>query len=233
MVTASFTRPNRLAYFFYGELRFSAGLHMKEFRKISPSIFCDQAPPPVTTIREVLRVATQGPHERLHLHAGFASVKAGTITLADYRALLIRLYGFYLPFEHAVGSEDLRTQWLARDLASLGTDEAAVSHIPLCADFPSYDGPEDRLGALYVVEGSALGGRQLSRGLDRLLGEDPVEGRRFFAGRCAGTGDAWVDFLARLASVGSEPQGRAALVRAAIETFELFEIWLSGWSETR
>jgi heme oxygenase len=206
---------------------------MKEFRGAKPSTIDPQPSPADTPIREILRAATQGPHERLHVHAGFSSVKAGTITLEDYRALLIRLYGFYLPFERAVGGEDLRTQWLANDLACLGADAVALSRIPLCTDFPSYHGPENRLGALYVVEGSALGGRQLSRGLDRLLGEDPVEGRRFFAGRGAGTGDAWVDFLARLASVGSEPQGRAALVRAAIETFELFEIWLSGWSETR
>lgn len=180
--------------------------------------------------RDLLRSATQGPHERLHLHAGFSVVRDGTIMLADYRALLIRLYGFYLPFERAAGVGGIRTQWLEQDLGWLGVEAAAFPRIRLCVDIPRYDGPERRLGALYVVEGSALGGRLLCRGLDRLLGAAAVEGRRFFAGRGAGTGDAWRNFLDRLASVGPDPIRRAALVSAATETFEVFETWLSGWS---
>lgn len=181
--------------------------------------------------RDLLRLATQGPHERLHLHAGLSVVRDGTITLTDYRTLLVRLYGFYLPFERAAGLDNVRTQWLESDLAWLGVEAAAVSRFRVCADIPRYDCPERRLGALYVVEGSALGGRQLCRGLDKLLGVAAIEGRRFFAGRGAGTGDAWLGFLDRLASVGPDPTGRAALVSAAVETFEIFESWLSGWSE--
>jgi heme oxygenase len=112
----------------------------------------------------------------------------------------------------------------------VGVEATTVARIRLCADIPRYDGLERRLGALYVVEGSALGGRVLCRGLDRLLGVEAIEGRRFFAGRGAGTGDAWRGFLDRLATVGPEPIGRAALVSGAIETFEAFETWLGGWS---
>ncbi len=180
--------------------------------------------------RELLRAATQAPHERLHLHDGFAVVRDGTITLADYRALLIRLYGFYQPFERAAGVERIRTHWLERDLAWLGIQASGFPRISLCQDIPRYDCLERRLGALYVVEGSALGGRLLCRGLDRLLGPASIEGRRFFEGRGAGTGDAWRGFLDRLASVGAESMRRAALVSAAVETFEVFETWLGGWS---
>jgi heme oxygenase len=186
---------------------------------------------PDTDCRALLRAATQGPHERLHGHAGLSIVKDGTITLPDYRALLRRLYGFYLPFEQAVGGGDLRTQWLKSDLAGLGASEATLSGIGLCPDIPRYDGVERRLGALYVVEGSALGGRQLCRGLDRLLGADAVEGRRFFAGRGPDTGAAWRGFLDELAVVGAGPGGRAAMVGAAVETFTVFETWLGGWSD--
>jgi heme oxygenase len=183
-----------------------------------------------------LRAATQGPHERLHLHAGFSRVKNGTITLTDYRALLMRLYGFYRPFERAVGADGARARWLESDLAWLGADAVALRGARLCPDIPLYDSPERRLGALYVVEGSALGGRQLFRGLDGLLdrdstGRDAIEGRRFFAGRGSETGGAWLDFLGNLAAVGSGPAGRAALVGAAVETFAVFETWLDGWSD--
>jgi heme oxygenase len=182
--------------------------------------------------RDLLRAATQAPHQRLHLHAGFSAVKDGTISLPGYRALLICLYGFYLPFERAAGFGDVRTQWLERDLAWLGVGTAELSRIPLCADIPRYGCLERKLGALYVVEGSALGGRMLCRGLDQLLGGSSIQGRRFFAGHGAGTGAAWLGFLARLESANPDPMGRAALVSAAVETFELFERWLRGWDET-
>jgi heme oxygenase len=182
--------------------------------------------------RETLRSATQGPHERLHLHAGFSAVKDGIITLPDYRALLTCLYGFYLPFERAVGAENVRTQWLESDLMWLGVNPESFPRIRLCPDIPRYGCEQSRLGALYVVEGSALGGRQLCRGLDRLLGADAIEGRRFFAGRGDGTGAAWRGFLDRVASVDTGPISQAALVSAAVETFGVFETWLSGWSET-
>jgi hypothetical protein len=54
--------------------------------------------------RDLLRSATQAGHDRLHLHAGFSAVKDGTITLPDYRALLICLYGFCMPFEGAIAA---------------------------------------------------------------------------------------------------------------------------------
>jgi heme oxygenase len=78
-----------------------------------------------------------------------------------------------------------------------------------------------------------LGGRTLCRGLDRLLGPTAIEGRRFLAGRGAHTGDAWRDVLDRLALIGPEPAGLAALVAAAVETFAVFETWLGGWNETQ
>jgi len=181
--------------------------------------------------QEVLRAATQGPHERLHHHAGFSSVKDGTITRSDYRTLLIRLYGFYLPFERAAATDHSRTRWLKRDLNWMGVGAQRLSRSPLCPDIPRLNSPRRRIGALYVVEGSALGGRQLGRGLDRLLGEEAVEGRRFFTGRGAGTGAAWRGFLDQLASAGNHTAGRTLLVSGATETFELFETWLTGWRD--
>lgn len=186
----------------------------------------------LTLLRDALRSATDAPHERLHLHDGFSRVKDGTISLLQYRALLVRLYGFYLPFEHAVGAEPLRTRWLEADLAWSGVNADTISHIPRCADVPRYDGADRRLGALYVVEGSALGGRQLCRGLDRLLGRQAIDGRRFFAGRGAETGAAWLGYLDRLAAAGPEPTRRDGVIGAAIETFAVFEKWLSGWDKT-
>jgi len=206
---------------------------MNEFGDANLSIADDRFAGIGMSCREEMRTATRPAHERLHHHAGFSSVQDGTITLSDYRSLLVRLYGFYLPFERATGTDHSRTDWLERDLAWLGADTPKVPNLQLCATLPRFDSPPRRLGALYVAEGSALGGRQLSRGLDRLLGTEALDGRRFFVGRGDGTGAAWHSFRNRLARAGRDPARRRLLVSAAIETFELFENWLSGWRDMR
>lgn len=177
-----------------------------------------------------LRAATSEQHARLHRHTGFAAVQSGTIILGDYRALLMRLYGFHVSFEAALGTDADRSDWLQEDLASGMMGAHALSTIPRCT-MPAFDTPASRLGALYVVEGSTLGGRQLARGLERLFGADGSSGRRFFLGRGAKTGAAWHAFLARLTLGAGTPHEHREIVAAAVRTFSLFEEWLRGWRD--
>ena len=176
-----------------------------------------------------LRAATQEAHERLHQHAGFAAIQDSTIGLADYRDLIARLYGFYLPFEVALEIVPERTNSLAADLDVMGP-KAPRERVSICGALPRLDSAYRRLGALYVAEGSALGGRALARKLDRLLGEYDVAGRRFFVGRGAGTNAAWKRYLLRLAAAPTDPSVHAEIIEGAVETFAAFEDWLNGWS---
>jgi heme oxygenase len=182
---------------------------------------------PLPGLRAILRDATQDVHERLHHHPGFAAVQAAHIGLCQYRALLTRLLGFHAPFEAAVGAPPERSGWLMSDLDFLGARRAAPA--PHCLYLPRLDTPERRIGALYVVEGSALGGRELAKRLDGLLGADAVAGRRFLLGRGADTGAAWRAYLARLESFANLGAARRDIVAAALETFAAFEQWLDGW----
>jgi heme oxygenase len=84
--------------------------------------------------------------------------------------------------------------------------------------------------ALYVAEGSALGGRELVRGLDRLFGISVAEGRKFFIGRGTATGEAWRAYLALLSAAQPEPSACAEIIKGAVKTFAVFEHWLNGWS---
>ncbi|RYY93647.1 MAG: biliverdin-producing heme oxygenase, partial [Chitinophagaceae bacterium] len=91
----------------------------------------------------------------------------GQLTSVDAYAQLLRsFYGFYAPLETAIEERlpagllpDLglrrKAALLLSDLEALGKP---VAGIPLCAA-PSLDSPDAALGALYVLEGSTLGGR--------------------------------------------------------------------------
>ena len=127
-------------------------------------------PPSPPTLRNILRSATSVVHNRLHSHDGLAAVAAGTIDRASYTALLGRLYGFHHSFEQTTQTVPERTRWLESDLAALGVDGGMLAGLPRCTVFPASASPDYLLGAGYVVEGSALGGRGLARQLDGLLG---------------------------------------------------------------
>lgn len=182
-------------------------------------------------LRDVLRRTTHDVHERLHRHAGLAAVAAGTIDRRGYTALLARLYGFHRPFEAMARIAPERRGWLESDLAALGVDARARAALPRCDEFPSRATPRHVLGALYVVEGSALGGRGLARQLDGLLGHGVLDGRRFFGGHGGATGRVWRAYLARLAAASTAPADRSAIVGGATATFAIFERWLDGWDQ--
>ena len=150
--------------------------------------------------------------------------------LRGYRDLLRRLYGFYLPYETAAQAAPERSDWLRRDLASLGLPNQAWLAIPLCENVPMLNSAGRRLGAFYVVEGSTLGGRTLALRLDGICGVGVADGRRFFQGRGDGTGDAWSGILNRLNDYDDDETTHAAVVDVALETFACFEQWIAGWN---
>ena len=202
---------------------------------MGPMVRFDNATIPEATslrsLRDVLRSATSKSHERLHQHEGLSAVAAGTIDLSAYTALLCRLYGFHHSFELAAQPFPIRTRWLEIDLATLGVDAAMLPGLARCTVFPAIFSPDYLLGASYVVEGSALGGRGLARQLDGLLGTGMISGRRFFSGHGTETGAVWRAYLARLSAASTATATRAAIVAGAVETFTIFERWLEGWNK--
>jgi heme oxygenase len=177
----------------------------------------------------------------MHAHPGFAAAAAGAIRIADYRRLLARVYGFHRPFELAAREagassglefdiqERARSPALVADLNSLGLGSDAIARLPLWVPRASFACAGSVLGALYVLEGSTLGGVQIARALRGVVGDDSGDGRRFFLGRGDRQGAMWRDFLERLEGL-AEDQGQATkAVDAAVVTFEDFETWMEGW----
>lgn len=185
-------------------------------------------------LRDRLREATQAAHERLHRHAGFAAAARGDITRDDYRLLLARLYGFHHPFECATAAratdfsldlaERRRAPLLVQDLASLGVDAITVERLPLCGEEFGWTDAAALLGALYVTEGSTLGGVLIARALARVA----TDARRFYLGHGERNGEMWRNFVARLEAI-EDDAGQAAAIASAQRTFLAFENWMNGW----
>lgn len=126
--------------------------------------------------RSALRTATADDHERVDAIFGSFRLEHQ----AGYRAFLRATAAAYLPVEAALdaaGAERVVEDWEERrradlirsDLVALGEDAT------LMTDPPRLDGEGSLLGAIYVLEGSRLGGALLSRQLA------PGAPRRFLA----------------------------------------------------
>ena len=77
------------------------------------------------------------------------------------------------------------------------------------------------MGSLYVLEGSALGGRVLCPQLRQTLGVGPGRGCDYFEGFGDATGAMWRDFRqVSSEEIGDSPQAVAAACEAAKNTFE-------------
>ena len=185
--------------------------------------------------RDALRAATRAVHARLHRHPGFLALVDGTLSLAAYRGLLLRLYGFHRPLEDALlsaprhwwlrldPSPRRRAHRLADDLVALGLETGELARIPR-APSPLIRCAAHLFGCPYVREGATLGGRALAPSLDRLLGPGQA-GRQFFSGR-VDDGALWGEFCATLERTGN--RHLPTIVDAACATFAGFEAWLDN-----
>jgi heme oxygenase len=189
----------------------------------------------VGIVRERLRAATSAAHARLHRHPGLSAAAAGVIDIDAYRALLIRLYGFHRAFDAAVSASFIsgagapRSGLLESDLAALGISRDRLAVLRLCATLsPMIEAPR-ALGALYVVEGSALGGARIARALAPLLAPFDGAGCRFFSND-GGERRRWPELLADIEALHTRPEREQAAVDAAVETFQKFEDWMQGWA---
>jgi heme oxygenase (biliverdin-IX-beta and delta-forming) len=188
-----------------------------------------------------LRAATAEAHERMHTHAGFGAAAAGTIGAQDYRQLLMRLYGFHRPFEDLARSAadilgiDLdmgaraRSPLLLADLQTIGVDPSAEATIPLWRPSIRLWSKGSLLGALYVLEGSTLGGLQIARAMKGRLGDNIDKARLFFVGRGQRQAGLWRDLLEELESLREDNEEAMRAEYSAVTTFGAFEDWMAGW----
>ena len=173
----------------------------------------------------VIRTRTRPLHAQLE--SSF-DLTASLASIPTYRDLLTRYLSIYKPFEAVLADEPVETleliSWpqrsrvsqLERDLAALG---GQTEVIPVTA-LPKLDDLSSLLGALYVVEGSSLGGQIIYRQIQQQLHLDATSGAAFFYGDGDNTGSSWKRFTAILEENITEPERAADAAEAMFLAFE-------------
>lgn len=171
-----------------------------------------------------LREATANSHKKLEqkLFPFIQNIE----TIEEYAVLLNRFYRFVKPVQDKIHQyinpaivPDLplrrNAALLLEDLKALGTatTETTATALPAINDHFS------AMGALYVLEGSTLGGKIIAKTLAEKLGNDVS--LLFFRGYGAETGSMWKKFTHYLEHP-THLQQPDVVLRAATETFELF-----------
>lgn len=155
-------------------------------------------------------------------------------TPGDYVRLLKTFYGFFHPLEALIGQylssgqlPDLKQRrkaaFLLEDIAALGYP---ADHLSLSTHLPTITNEAQAWGALYVLEGSTLGGRGITRMMRKQCPQLRLQHLSFFNGYGEATGPMWVLFQEALNILECTESCREQTVAAANDTFLNFKRWI-------
>jgi heme oxygenase len=180
---------------------------------------------------DVLRRETASDHEAVE---GSIPLMAEDLDTDRYVAVLKQLYGIVVAWEELLA--DISPDWLQEiriprrrqgmlrdDLAYFGI-EAAPQPTPT---LPPIRSLTELLGAMYVMEGSTLGGQLIARHVERVLHLEPGIGDAYFRSHGDKTGTMWKEFCEVLRRRIPDAEARDA-VFSAKKMFQAFGTWMRG-----
>ena len=168
-------------------------------------------------VRAALRAATADCHKRVDT----AFSRFDLATEDGYRRFLLAQAEAFLPVEAALdeaGAGTVLPDWPARRRSDLLRVDLADLNVTLPEPFPVpafISGKAPMLGAIYVLEGSRLGGAVLKKAVPSQFP------RRFLEARQAA--GSWRSFLRTLDEFLTRPGDLDAAIKAAKEIFARFE----------
>lgn len=154
----------------------------------------------------------------------------------DYIDLLAAFYGYFggleQQIERYINASNLADYNDRRKTAAIADDiKALAGDIPQKAagtQLPEIDNYLQAFGALYVIEGSTLGGKIISKMIKQHLHMDNGEGLSFFNSYGEQTEQMWNSFKAILNDVAMTPEDGVIITDAANQTFLKFKNWLES-----
>ena len=175
-----------------------------------------------------LKEQTAVEHDRVEQSLPVMSV---ALDAATYIRTLQRLHGFVLGWERwASQSACPEIQRLLRSRRRSELLLADLLHFSACAPSETYEGPRlspaslpQVLGAMYVMEGSTLGGQYIARHVESVLALSPGKGDAFFRGYGDATGSMWREIKTALTALPDDSEEE--VIRAARTLFQDFAAW--------
>jgi len=182
-----------------------------------------------------LREGTREAHDRIEGVACMRRLLSQDYTLAEYRKLLRRTYGFIAPLDAAMArftNDSLRlgcerSRHLQSDLLALGDEEGVWGRIPQATLSFDLDSLSARVGVVYVLEGSSLGGQIIRRALLNRFGQHVEHAVSYFDCYPGQHGRVWRDVCARLEALPDELDVETS-IRSAKHLFQQLAVWLHG-----
>jgi heme oxygenase len=193
---------------------------------------------------DYLKQATRSNHEATE---STVSLMGPALTRADYIAVLQRMYGAVRTWDdwstaHAPPALTPllqgrhRSALIEADLNALQAPTPSVHNngnasLDTLLKEDEAEGAAAFLGAMYVIEGSTLGGQYIARHVEDTLGFAPGHGDSYFRGYGDQTGSMWRDFKAVLAEV---PDAHTDLVvQSAKQMFDFFAAHMTDTVENK
>lgn len=180
---------------------------------------------------ELLRRATAADHATVE---GAVPLMGEGLTVTEYVAVLRRMYGMVAAWEdlceqrgpgwlQPMMRQRQRRTLLEEDLRVLGS-ELPAGGVPR---LPELRSDAEFVGAMYVMEGSRLGGLMIAKHVEAVLRLDAGRGDAYFRGGGERTGAMWREVLDVLRTRVSDEETNSVLL-AAQGMFRSFGEWMRG-----
>lgn len=152
----------------------------------------------------------------------------------DYIRILQFFFSYFGALEEQIdkyiGIDQLSDHAERRKTESIKNDILALNgEVPQKAslhDLPEISNLLQAFGALYVIEGSTLGGQVISKMISKQLGLDGDAGISFFKSYGEQTMAMWEKFKVVLERHANTQQDADVITEAANETFAKFKLWM-------
>lgn len=191
------------------------------------------------TILSRIKQETQKYHDAIEQNILGKRLMGGIMTEAEYQLYLKKFYGYHAALEArfrgttgwekygiAIQSRE-KLPLLYQDLIALGMTEQTIRELPVCDIMPTITTLVEAFGALYVMEGSTLGGQIQARQVQKTLGLTAHHGIAYFSSYGASVGAMWKEFCTALLAISLDyPTAQDTIIATASETFQTLHRWL-------
>jgi heme oxygenase len=155
---------------------------------------------------------------------------------AAYSKLLLLFYGYYNPVEQLIEKfidegivadikQRRKAELILNDRQNLN-EQTTVNRD--CIDLPAIHNIPTALGAMYVLEGSTLGGKYISKMIKTKIGLGSDKGVSFFNGYGSETGSKWKSFKSYINKYTGKINEEKEIINAANETFAKMKRWIEA-----